>query len=327
MPPPLRLGPYEFDWGRRTYVMGIVNCSPDSFSGDGASHPAEAVARGRRLVDEGADLLDVGGESTRPGAVPIDPAEELRRVMPVMLELAQSVHVPISIDTTKAVVARAALAAGAHLVNDVSGFMSDPEMADVVREYGAAAVVMANHRLPWPPRAAGESPHSRPPAPTREEGGVMHRDRGAASSLSPEGSRVGAEGEPEPAAPDLIAQTRHRWEVSLTLAAAHGVPRDRLIVDPGLGFGLRPEQSLELLRRLPELCDFGRPLLVGPSRKGFIGHFTGDLPVQERLEGTLAAAALAIARGADIVRVHDVRAAHRVRLFADALCRDPDGGP
>ncbi len=315
MLPPLRLGPYELEWGRRTYVMGIVNCSPDSFSGDGAMHPAEAVARGRRLVEEGADLLDVGGESTRPGAVPVSTAEELRRVVPVVLALAQSVRVPISIDTTKAAVARAALAAGALIVNDVSGFMNDPEMAGVVAEYGAAAVVMANHRLPLPPATSGESSCSLPASP----------DLMAQTPAPAHGSRCPLR--PLPPAPDLIAQTRRRWTASLALAEVQGVPRHRLIVDPGLGFGLQPERSLELLRRLPELVAFGLPLLVGPSRKGFIGHFTGDLPVQERLEGTLAAVALAIASGADIVRVHDVRAAHRVRLFADALCRSPSLSP
>jgi dihydropteroate synthase len=278
----MRIGRYELTWGRRTYVMGIINTSPDSFAGDAVTSPPAALALGRRLVDEGADLLDVGGASTRPGAPPVDPEEELGRVVPAILALAAVVRVPISVDTTRAAVARAALAAGALIVNDVSGLMADREMASTVAAHGAGIVLMANHRSPLAPAPAGP-----------------------------------------PDTSDIVQATRARWQASLQVALGAGIAPDRIILDPGLGYGLRPQRSLELLRRLRELRLPDYPLLVGPSRKGFIGHALGGLPVEERLEGSLAAAVLAIAGGADIVRVHDVRATARARLVADAICRPP----
>jgi dihydropteroate synthase len=280
MPLASRIGPFTFAWGARTYVMGIVNASPDSFAGDGAPTPEGAAAHGRRLADEGADLLDVGGASTRPGADPVPEAVELAQALPVVAALVRT-GLPVSIDTSSAVVARAALDAGARLVNDVTGLTGDAAMAPLVAARGAGVVVMANHRLPLPPGA------SRGP------------------------SRGG----------DVVALTRRRWRASRAIASEAGVGPERIILDPGLGFGLAPARSLELLRRLPELSGEGLPLLVGPSRKGFVGWALGGLPVEERLEGTLAAVALAIAGGADVVRVHDVREAHRVRLLADAVCR------
>jgi dihydropteroate synthase len=292
------VGPFTFEWGARTYVMGIVNASPDSFAGEGAPAPEDAAARGRRLAEEGADLLDVGGASTRPGAAPVPEAVELARVLPVVAALAQT-GLPVSIDTSSAVVARAALDAGAWLVNDVTGLTGDPAMAPLVAGRGAGVVVMANHRLPLPP--------------------------GASRGLAQGG--------------DVVALTRERWRASLATASEAGIPPDRIVLDPGLGFGLAPARSLELLRRLPELRGEGSPrplpvplplpfpLLVGPSRKGFVGWALGGLPVEERLEGTLAAVALAIAGGADVVRAHDVRATHRVRLLADAVCRAAGAPP
>jgi dihydropteroate synthase len=293
-----RVGPFTFEWGARTYVMGIVNASPDSFAGEGAPAPEDAAALGRRLAEEGADLLDVGGASTRPGAAPVPEAVELARVLPVVAALAQT-GLPVSIDTSSAVVARAALDAGAWLVNDVTGLTGDPAMAPLVAGRGAGVVVMANHRLPLPP--------------------------GASRGLAQGG--------------DVVALTRERWRASLATAAEAGIPPDRIVLDPGLGFGLAPARSLELLRRLPELrgerslrplplpFPLPFPLLVGPSRKGFVGWALGGLPVEERLEGTLAAVALAIAGGADVVRAHDVRATHRVRLLADAVCRAAGAPP
>ncbi|MGH2367583.1 MAG: dihydropteroate synthase, partial [Chloroflexota bacterium] len=250
---PLRAGPFELVWGRRTYVMGIVNVSPDSFAGDALSTSREAIDQGLRFVAEGADLLDVGGESTRPGGSPVAPDAEIRRVVPV-IEGLSAASVPISVDTSKAVVARAALAAGACLVNDVTGLLGDPAIAGVVAEARAGAVAMANHRLALPTGAARRT---------------------------------------------IVDRTLARWAASLQIADRAGLPRAQVILDPGLGFGLRPASSLALLRHLPDLRRLGHPLLVGPSRKGFIGEALGGLPVEERLEGTLAAVALAIADGAD----------------------------
>lgn len=270
-PEPLQLGPHRFEWGSRTYVMGVLNVTPDSFSGDGVwPDRAAALRLAERHAADGADLLDMGGESTRPGATPLDAEEELRRVVPIIEALAPRLPIPISIDTTKAVVARAAIEAGAMLVNDISGFRHDPLMASVVAETGAAAVLMENGR------------------------GFAYTD--------------------------LISDISARLEESIAVAMVAGVPRARLIVDPGLGFGKIAAQSLEIVRRLTEFRRLGLPLLAGPSRKGTIGRVLG-LPVEERLEGTAAMAAIAIANGADIIRVHDVRAMTRVARMADAIVR------
>ena len=270
-PEPLQLGPHRFNWGSRTYVMGVLNVTPDSFSGDGVwPDSASALHLAEQHAADGADLIDIGGESTRPGAAPVDAEGELRRVVPIIEELALRLPIPISVDTTKASVARAAIAAGALLVNDISGFHHDPRMARVVAESGAAAVLMENGR-------------GRPYA-------------------------------------DLIADILARLEESVALATAAGVPRARLILDPGLGFGKTAAQSLEVMRRLAEFRRLGFPLLVGPSRKGTIGRVLG-LPVEQRLEGTAAMVAIAIANGADIVRVHDVRALARVVRMTDAIVR------
>lgn len=267
--------------------MGIVNRSPDSFAGDGLTSAAAAIEHGLRQVEAGADLLDVGGESTRPGAPAVEPARQLERIMPVVEALAGQAGVPVSVDTSSAVVARQALTAGAWLINDVSGLMGDAEMAGVVAAAGAGVVVMANHRLP---------PHPLSPSPGRGEG-------------------------------KLVAGTHARWEQSLRRAGQAGLAPERIVLDPGLGFGLAPAASLALLRHLPRLRRPGHALLVGPSRKGFIGAALGGLPVEERLEGTLAAVTLAIAGGADAVRVHDVRAVDRVRRLADAVCRPRGDSP
>ena len=261
----------QFVWGARTYVMGIINVTPDSFSGDGLGVDVEAaVALGLRFVQEDADLLDVGGESTRPGfqAVPIE--EEIRRVVSVIRRLVQGCDVPVSVDTYKAPVAQAALEAGAHLVNDIWGFRHDPGMAPLVARYGIPAVLMHNQR-----------------------GRQFH---------------------------DVIADIREGLEASLSLAAEAGIPRERLILDPGFGFGWSEEQNLEMLRRLGELKGLGCPLLVGTSRKSTIGAVLG-LPVEERLLGTAATVAIAIAHGADIVRVHDVAAMVQVCRMTDAIVR------
>jgi len=271
VPAPLTIGKREFVWGARTFVMGVINVTPDSFSGDGLGTDIEAaVAQGLRFEAEGADILDVGGESTRPGAGETDAAEEMRRVLPVIERLKRQTTTPISIDTAKAEVASAALEAGAVMLNDVWGLRHDPQMPGVVARFGVPAVVMHNQR------------------------GRPFRD--------------------------VIGDIREGLEASIALAAAAGVPRERLIVDPGFGFGWKEEHNLEMLRRLGELKALGLPILAGTSRKSTIGAVLG-LPVEERLLGTAASVALAIANGADIVRVHDVKEMLQVCRVADAVVR------
>ncbi|HIC93799.1 MAG TPA: dihydropteroate synthase [Anaerolineae bacterium] len=286
----MEIGGRLFEWGRRTYVMGILNVTPDSFSGDGLMAAGDfvgaALTLAERFVEEGADILDVGGESTRPGSAPIPAEEELRRVMPVVERLAREFDIPISIDTYKAEVARRALDAGAHMVNDVWGLRMDPELAGLVAERGVPVVVMHNR--------------SRPKDAVQEE------------RLG--GRYVGVEYE------DLMADIIRELRGSVQVALDAGVAWEKIIVDPGLGFGKTVEQNLEIMDRLSELRVLGRPILVGTSRKSFIGY-TLDLPPEERLEGTAATVALCIARGADIVRVHDVKEMVRVARMTDAIVR------
>ena len=266
-----RIGAREFRWGSRTYVMGIVNVTPDSFSGDGVTDVGAAVAQAQQMERDGADMIDIGGESTRPetwAGPGLRAEEELARVIPVVERVAAAVAVPISIDTYKAEVAERALAAGASLVNDVWGLRRDPEMAATVSSAGATVVLM----------------HNKP-------GGGYH---------------------------DLMGEIATGVLESVELARAAGIAEDRIIIDPGIGFGKTREENLEIIRRLPELRGLGFPILVGPSRKSFIGK-TLDLPAGERLEGTAAAVALSIAGGADIVRVHDVKPMVRVARMADAI--------
>ncbi len=297
---PLTLRQRTFIWGAQTYVMGILNVTPDSFSGDGlmaldkpADAPATwveaAVAQGRRFAAEGAHILDIGGESTRPGAQPVDADEELRRVVPVIEGLSAVVDIPISIDTSKAVVAEAALHAGASIVNDVWGFRLDPAIAQVTAQAGAAAILMHN-------RSRRDHVHIDPAL-----GGMyLGADYG-----------------------DLLEDVKVELQISIDLARRAGVPDSHIILDPGIGFGKTVAQNLELLDRLGELRSLGYPILAGPSRKSFIGY-TLDLPPDQRVEGTAAAVAIAIARGADIVRVHDVQAMARVAKMADAIVRRGD---
>ena len=287
---PLTLNNATFHWGSQTYIMGILNITPDSFSGDGLARGDDwvekAVAQAESQAAAGAHILDVGGESTRPGgqATPLD--EELRRVIPVIRALAPRVTVPISIDTYKAEVARQAVAAGATIINDVWGFRMDNDMARVAAETGAAVVLMHNR--------------SKPKDATQE------------AQLG--GRYVGVE------YADLLNDIKRELSQSVELAIKAGVKEDRLIVDPGIGFGKTVEQNLELVDRLSELKELGYPILVGPSRKSFVGY-TLNLPPDQRVEGTAAAVALCIDRGADIVRVHDVQQMARVAKIADAIVR------
>ncbi len=274
-PAPLAIGPRTFAWGERTFVMGILNATPDSFSGDGVLGDPDPVARaveiGLAMAADGADLLDVGGESTRPGHAPVHPDEEQRRVVPVIAALRAALPMmPISIDTTKPEVALAALAAGADLVNDVWGVGPDDSIARVAAAHDTPLVVMHNRA--------------------------------------------------EPTYNDLIAEVVADLRMAIERAVRAGVDRERIIVDPGFGFGKTPEQNLELLRHLEDLRAVGRPVLLGTSRKSTLGKVL-DLPVDERLEATLATTALAVASGVDIVRVHDVRPNVRAARMSDAIIR------
>jgi dihydropteroate synthase len=268
-----RIGDREFVWSSRTYVMGIVNVTPDSFSGDGITDQAAAIAHARQMEEDGVDLIDIGGESTRPetwAGPGLGEDEEGRRVLPVVERVAAVVSVPISIDTYKAVVAERAISAGARLINDVWGLRRDAGMAATAARLGVPVILM----------------HNKP------GGGYAN----------------------------LLAEISASLLQSVQLGRTAGIPEDQIILDPGIGFGKTREENLEILRRLPELRALGFPLLIGPSRKSFIGK-TLDLPVEERLEGTAAAITLAIAGGADLVRVHDVKPMVRVARMADAIVR------
>lgn len=289
----MKIGAKVFDWGARTYVMGILNITPDSFSGDGLLSPGSfveaAVEQARNFLAAGADLLDVGGESTRPGAQTVTAEQELARVLPVMRGLVQAFpEAVISIDTYKAAVAREALEAGAKLVNDVWGLRADPAMAGLVAQSKAPVILMHNRSKPAN-------------AQIQEQLG---------------GRYIGMEYK------NLIEDVRAELMESVELARAAGVRDESIILDPGIGFGKTVEQNLELLNRLQEIRTLGFPVLLGPSRKSFIGY-TLDLPAGQRVEGTAAAVAVGIVRGADIVRVHDVESMVRVARMTDAIVRHP----
>ncbi len=288
----------RFDWGRRTYVMGILNLTPDSFSGDGIFSTAEqdaaiqkALDQARRFAAAGVDILDVGGESTRPGAQPVPEEVERARVIPVIRALAAEFDLPISIDTYKARLAEAALEAGAGMVNDVWGLRGDPNMAAVVAAADVPVVLMHN-RL-------------------KTKNVEIQKRLG--------GRFIGVRYQ------NLIQDVQRELMECVALAHAAGIRDENIILDPGLGFGKTVAQSLTLINRLDAFRSLGYPLLIGPSRKSFIGY-TLDLPPDQRVEGTAAAVAIGIARGADIVRVHDVAPIVRVARMADAIVRTKDGG-
>ena len=282
MPPPLfsvRLpGGQSLELGVRTLVMGILNVTPDSFSDGGVVYdPAAAVDAGVRMVADGADLLDIGGESTRPGALPLDEAEERRRVLPVIAALAERVNVPLSIDTYKAGVAEAALERGAHLVNDISGLRYEPALASVVARREAGLVLM----------------HTRGRSRDMYEHATYH---------------------------DVVDEVRDELRESLAYATQAGVDAARILLDPGLGFAKRETHSYEALARLSEFAELGRPLVVGPSRKGFLGRpLRGTLPPERRDWPTAAAVTAAVLGGAHVVRVHAVAEMVAVVRVADEI--------
>jgi dihydropteroate synthase len=256
--------------------MGILNVTPDSFSDGGKFlNLNESLPRGVRMVEEGADILDIGGESTRPGSEAVSLDEELNRVLPVVENLAARVNIPLSIDTTKAEVAERALEAGAGIVNDTSGLRDDPRMGAVVADHGAAVILM--HRKGTPK--------------------VMQT---------------------APRYDDLMCEIVAFLEESIRQTEKAGVGSDQIAVDPGIGFGKTLEHNLFLLRHLDEISVLGKPILIGPSRKSFLGKIL-NLPVEERLEGTAAAVTAAVLAGAAILRVHDVKEMVRVVRVADAI--------
>ncbi|HZR98571.1 MAG TPA: dihydropteroate synthase [Chloroflexota bacterium] len=307
----LRWGGRTLALGARTLIMGVINVTDASLSGDGLGRDVDAVlARAEALVAAGADILDVGGESTRPGAGAVPAAEERARVEPAIAAIARRLDVPISVDTRKAAVAEAALAAGAGAVNDVSGLRHDRAVAVVTARAGAALIL--GH---WAPRGGARPPRLPNPGASglavRPHPNPLPGGEGE-GPLSP-WERAGGEG-------SAVAEALRGLQESVGWALAAGCAPEQLAIDPGLGFGKAPRVSLALLRQLGALRALGWPLVVGPSRKGFIGHVLGPAE-QHGWEGTAAAVALAIAGGADIVRVHDVARLARVVRMADAIAR------
>ncbi len=275
-PKPIKIGNKTLNFGQRTYIMGILNVTPDSFSDGGKfSDAADAIAFAKQMVSDGADIVDIGGESTRPGARPVSVEEEKQRVVPIIAKLVKETDAIISIDTTKAEVARAALSAGAHMVNDISGLRFDPKMAGVVAEFSAALSLMHIKGNP------------------------------ADMQKNPEYS-------------DLMGEIINYLSEGLEIAKKAGILFEKIIVDPGIGFGKTIEHNLEILKSLYEIKGLGRPILIGTSRKSFIGQ-TLDLPIDQRLEGTAATIAIAIYNGADIIRVHDVAEMARVAKMSDSI--------
>jgi dihydropteroate synthase len=287
----LQIKNHIFEWGTRTYVMGILNITPDSFSGDGLmSHGdrmEQSLRQAEHFLKHGADILDIGGESTRPGSQTVNADEEMDRVIPVIQAVSkQFPDVLISIDTYKSKVAEEAFKAGAHILNDVWALRADPELASVVKAFNAPVILMHNRSNP----ASVE---------VREQLGNAY---------------IGSEYD------DLIEDVKRELLVSVGLAKKAGIEDGHIILDPGIGFGKTREHNLELINRLGEVRSLGYPVLLGPSRKSFIG-FTLDLPPDQRVEGTAAAIAVGITRGADIIRVHDVKEMVRVAKMTDALVR------
>ena len=272
-----------FYWGQRTYVMGVINVSPDSFSGDGLADVEGAVSRAKQLASDGADIIDIGGESTRPGSTPVSSDEETLRVIPVVEKLAHEISVPLSVDTYKMEVAQHALDAGANMINDIWGLKREPRLAELAAQKGVPIALMSNQR---------DSP--------------CH---------------------------DIMSAVISDLKRAIEQALYAGVARENIIVDPGIGFGKTQEQNLEVLQRLEELQVLGRPILLGSSRKSFIGWVLDLTPEQrssevafvppgdQRIEGTTATIAIGIAKGVDIVRVHDVKEMARVCKMSDALVR------
>lgn len=275
----IRPGGKDFllDFSKKTYIMGILNVTPDSFS-DGSLYfdKSAAIKRAIQMVEDGADIIDIGGESTRPGSEPVTIEEELRRTIPVIEVLAKEIKIPISIDTYKSEVAKRALDAGSSMVNDISGLRFDPEMPGVITKYKVPVVIM---HIKGTPKAMQQNPVY------------------------------------EALIPEIIDYLRE----GIRTALESGIPEDKIIIDPGIGFGKTFNHNLEIINNLREFTLLEKPILIGPSRKAFIGKILGDVPVTDRLEGTAAAVAISIMNGANIIRVHDVNEMAKVAKVADAI--------
>ena len=278
----IKIGEKIFDLTKRTYIMGILNVTPDSFSDGGKYFDRDAAcARASAIEAEGADLIDIGAESTRPGSNPITPKEELKRILPVLKVIRKRIKIPISIDTYKSEVAKVVLQEGADMINDISGLNFDKDMPKVIAKFKVPCIIM---HIKGTPKNMQVRPHYQ----------------------------------------DTMAEIYRYLEESLNKATAAGISPDKIIVDPGIGFGKRLEDNYTILRRLSELKGLARPILVGPSRKSFIGltlSALGGLPVGERLEGTIAACVIAMMNGANFLRVHDITAVKRATLMTDAIKR------
>jgi dihydropteroate synthase len=272
----MKCGKYSLEFGNKTLIMGIINVTPDSFSDGGHFLDSEkAIAQGLRLVDEGADIIDIGGESTRPGSESVSVDEELRRVIPVIEGLVDKVKIPISIDTCKSEVARKAIDSGASMINDISAARFDPKIVDVAKEYDVPLALM---------HMKG-TPNNMQKNPTYES---------------------------------VMGEIKEFLYERVGFAVTKGILKENILIDPGIGFGKTLEHNYEIIRNLGELKEMDMPILIGPSRKSFIGK-TLDLPVEERLEGTLAAVTMCVMNGADMVRVHDVKEVVRAVKMTDAI--------
>jgi dihydropteroate synthase len=268
------------DFSKKTYVMGILNVTPDSFADGGLYFDKfSAIDRAHQIVEEGADIIDIGGESTRPSSEPISIEEELRRTIPVIEAIADKIKVPISIDTYKSEVAKAALDAGASMVNDISGLRFDPKMPEVVSEYKVPVVIM--------------------------------HIRGKPKDM-----------QQDPVYEALIPEIMDYFRLGFKIATQTGISEDKIIIDPGIGFGKTYEHNLEIINNLREFTLLEKPILIGPSRKAFIGKILGDASATERLEGTAAVVAISIMNGANMIRVHDVKEMVKVAKVADAVKRE-----
>lgn len=268
----MKVGSQVLAFGSRTYIMGILNVTPDSFSDGGQFlDPDRAYDHAIEMIDQGADLIDLGGESSRPGHTKITAREEMDRILPVIRKIRERSQVILSVDTIRAEVARAALEAGADIINDIWGLQGDPEMVRVAAAWNAPVIVMHNQT------------------------GTEYKG-------------------------DLVEEMKTFFQRSLQLAEQAGLARDRIILDPGIGFGKTAEQNIAVMSRLAEFRVFGLPLLLATSRKSFLGKIL-DLPPEERVEGTVATTVLGIAQGADMVRVHDIKENSRAARVTDAILR------
>jgi len=268
---------FSLDFSKKTYIMGILNVTPDSFSDGGLYFDTSAaIKRAIQMTEDGADIIDIGGESTRPGSEPVTLEEELRRTIPVIEKLAKEIKIPLSIDTYKSEVAKKALDAGASMVNDISGLRFDPAMPKLVSEYKVPVV-------------------------------IMHvKGRPKDMQLNPVYEAL---------IPEIMDYLRE----GIRRAMSSGISGDKIIIDPGIGFGKAFDHNLEIIHNLSELTFLEKPILIGPSRKAFIGKILGDAPVTDRLEGTAAAVAISIMNGANIIRVHDVKEMIKVAKVTDAV--------